>query len=301
MTPIKTLGGILPAVITPLDENEQFAPKPFERLVEMLYAQGCHGLYVCGQTGEGPLLPPAQRRLVAEAAVRNSPRGKSVVIHVGAHTTRETIELARHAQSIGATAVSSLPPTGPWSFSEIKSFYSSVASAVDIPTIVYFFPELYPVISNLDCILELLQIPNVIGLKFTHYNLYQLEICRGLGKIAFNGRDEMLTSGLLVGAEGGIGTFYNLVPELVVAIYNHARNHQWDEANSLQTKLNALIRLTLNYPMLPAVKQILAWRGFPVGPCVAPRLGLTALQEATLRDELAALGYAHWTQSAALR
>src|SRR5438445_12497865 len=119
MSQTGSLNGILPAVVTPLDADEQFAPAPFEALLESLYGAGVDGIYVCGGTGEGLLQTVEQRKRVAEAAVRNSPKGKQVVVHVGSHRTADAVELAAHAGRIGASAVSALPPLGNYSFAEI--------------------------------------------------------------------------------------------------------------------------------------------------------------------------------------
>src|SRR5262245_35522928 len=83
------LAGIIPAVVTPFDAEGKFNVRSFERLAERLYEAGVHGLYLCGSTGEGMLQTVAQRKQVAEAAMRNSPPNKSVIIHVGANTTGE--------------------------------------------------------------------------------------------------------------------------------------------------------------------------------------------------------------------
>ncbi|HEY8459165.1 MAG TPA: dihydrodipicolinate synthase family protein, partial [Blastocatellia bacterium] len=98
------LAGIVPAVVTPFDAEGKFNVRSFERLIERLYASGVHGLYICGSTGEGMLQTVAQRKQVAEVALRNSPPGKSVIIHVGANVTDDAIELARHAARAGAHA-----------------------------------------------------------------------------------------------------------------------------------------------------------------------------------------------------
>src|SRR5438445_12984281 len=118
MSQTGSLNGILPAVVTPLDADEQFAPAPFEALLESLYAAGVDGVYVCGGTGEGLLQTVDQRKLVAEAAVRNSPKAKLVVVHVGSHRTADAVDLADHASRIGAAAVSALPPAGNYSCAE---------------------------------------------------------------------------------------------------------------------------------------------------------------------------------------
>ena len=120
------LQGILPAIVTPTDPSGIFQLEPFERLLAFVYEQGVDGLYVCGQTGEGLQQSIMQRKLVAEAATRYSPTSKTVMVHVGAASTADAVDLARHAESVGAHALSALPPIGNYSFVEVKSYYQTL-------------------------------------------------------------------------------------------------------------------------------------------------------------------------------
>jgi N-acetylneuraminate lyase len=286
------LAGIVPAVVTPFDAEGKFNVRSFELLVERLYAAGVHGLYLCGSTGEGMLQTVAQRKQVAEAAMRNSPSGKSVIIHVGANTTDDAIDLARHAARIGAHAISSLPPcVGVYSFAEIKSYYERLAAGSDIPLLIYFFPEVAPAIKTAGQVLELAAIENVAGLKFTDYDLYTMLRLKEQGSTIFYGRDEMLSAGLLLGADGGIGSFYNVIPELFLQLWRLAQEGRWDETRALQARINEYITITLRYPLFPALKTILGWAGIDCGPCLAPRRqSLSADERARLRDELTSAG-----------
>jgi N-acetylneuraminate lyase len=290
MNRLEGLQGILPAALTPLDSEERFAGAAYEALLEKLYTAGVDGIYVCGQTGEGLLQTVEQRKRVAEASMKCSPRGKQVIVHVGAHRTADAVELARHAGRIGVTAISSLAPSGMYTFEEVKAYYEAIAAASDLPLLVYYFPETCAVIRTAEQILELCAIPNVVGLKFTDFDLYRLRILKQSGAVIFNGRDEVLTAGLLMGADGGIGTFYNVVPELFVDVYRCAQRADWAGALAVQDRINAIIRTTLRFPALPAVKQMLGWSGIECGPCIRPRGGLTAEQAARLRVELEACG-----------
>jgi N-acetylneuraminate lyase len=283
------LQGILPAVVTPFDDRGNFLPAPFERLLERLYGAGVNGVYVGGQTGEGLLQAPSQRKLAAEAAVRCSPAGKSVVVHVGAPRLEEAIDLARHAARIGAKAVSSLPPMGGHSFAEIRRFYTSLIGACELPFLIYYFPEICPAIASAAQLLDLCTIPNVAGVKFTDSDLYKLDTVAGTGLAVFNGRDECLAPGLLMGAGGGIGTFYNLAPEWFVDVFRQTRAGDWDRARCVQRKINALIRLTQQFPLFPSVKAMLAWSGIDCGACLPPRGPLTPDEEQRLRAGLAGL------------
>src|SRR5437868_13663039 len=110
------ISGIIPALLTPFTAAGDVDCAAMERLIARLYAAEVDGLYVCGQTGEGLGQSVAMRKIALEAAVACSPKGKSVIAHVGAARVEDAIELARHAASRGVAAISSLPPMGPVSF-----------------------------------------------------------------------------------------------------------------------------------------------------------------------------------------
>jgi N-acetylneuraminate lyase len=286
------LKGILPATITPFDDNGRFAAKVFEQLLDRLYAAGVHGVYVCGTTGEGMLQSRRQREAIVEVAVASTPPGRQVVAHVGAASLDEARELAVHAAKAGAHAISSLPPlSASFSFPQVRAYYESLAQASDLPLVVYYFPEICSSISTADQLESLCALPNVIGVKFTDFDLYKMSQVVRPDRCVFNGRDEVLTAGLLMGANGGIGTFYNLVPELFVGIYNAAEAGEWEQARAIQRQVNALIRLTLRFPLFPAVKQILEWSGLECGACLPPRSLLNDLERRTLRESLDAEGF----------
>ena len=290
---MKTLRGILPAAVTPFDAEGRFSPRAFERLLERLYAAGVDGLYVCGTTGEGMLQAPAQRRAVVEAAVRCTPAGRQVVVHVGAATPAEAIDLARHAARAGAHAISSVPPlAGNFSFPDVREYYRTLAAASDLPLVVYYFPELCPALQRAEELQELCALPNVTGVKFTDFDLFKMTaVCRP-GQSVLNGRDEVLVAGLLMGADGGIGTFYNLVPELFVKLYRLAESRMWEDARVVQGEINRLISVVLRFPLFPAVKQILAWSGIDCGACLPPRRPLSEAEQKALRQALAESGFA---------
>jgi N-acetylneuraminate lyase len=280
------LNGILAAVVTPLDANQRFYPPAFETLSRSLYGSGVQGLYVCGQTGEGMLQTPAQRKQVAETAVKCSPDGASVVIHVGAPHIGDAIDLARHAAEIGATAISSLPPNGATSVENIREYYWTLANATDLPFLIYYYPEICPAIAEGNLLADLLALPSVVGLKFTDFDLFRVWRLRRQDKIVFNGRDEVLAAGLMMGASGGIGSFYNLVPELFLQIWEASRRHCWEEAQTAQNRVNELIEIVLDFPMISAIKTILRWSGIDCGQCLPPHRPLTADEEVTLRQRL---------------
>ena len=290
---MKLIQGILPAAVTPLDRDGRFAPAVFERLLERLYAAGVHGGYVCGTTGEGMLQSRSQRQAIVETAVASTPRGRHVVVHVGAASLEEALALSSHAAKTGAHAISSLPPSsGQFGFSEVVGYYEALARASDLPLLVYYFPDVNPSITSAEQLETLCALPNVLGVKFTDFDLFRMSLLRRPERCIFNGRDEVVVAGLLMGADGGIGTFYNLVPELFVQIYTAAVAGRWEEARLAQLRVNVLIRIAVRFPLFPAVKQILAWSGLDCGTCLPPRGPLTLDQQRSLQGSLAEAGFA---------
>lgn len=281
----------MPAAVTPLDDEGRLRERGYGELLERCYETGCHGVYVCGQTGEGLQLPLKVRERAVEVAVAHTPDGRSVVVHVGASNTADAVRLARHARSVGAHAISSLPPGSAYSFAEVRSYYEAIASASELPVLIYYFPEFSAAIRTVEDVLSLCEIPNVAGLKFTDFDLYRLSLIQRAGHTILNGRDEVLAAGLLMGAHGGIGSFYNLVPELFVALYEAASESRWAEARALQDRINDLIRAVLSFPMLAAIKRLLTWSGIECGYPVEPRRRLTGEEESALRAAVERAGF----------
>lgn len=282
--------GILPALMTAVTADGRVDTNAMERLVARLYAAGVHGLYVCGQTGEGLQQSVAMRKTALEAAMAATPKDKYVIAHVGAARLEDAIELARHAAAKGACAVSSLPPAGAFSYQEIRGYYAALAAASEVPLVLYFYPEVAPGL-RAEQVVELCSVPNVAGVKFTSFELNRIaEMNRG-GAFVLNGRDEVLVAGLLMGACGGIGSFYNLLPETCLEVWEAAQRGAWSEARAGQDRMNRLILAVLKFPMIPAIKKLLEWSGVPCGAALPPRRGLSAEEEAALKVEIAAAGF----------
>jgi len=272
---------MLPALVTPLREDLSLETAILERLLERVYDAGCHGVYLCGTTGEGMVLPRETRCKIVEIAARNTPAGRQIIVHVGAWCLDEAKELARHAERNGAAAVSALRPQGT-NFAEMLAYYRELAEATRLPFLAYYFPDASGGRLEISQLEQVCGLPGVAGLKFTDYDLYSLSLLTRQGTVVFHGRDEMLSAGLLMGASGGIGSIYNVVPEWFVAMYDHARAGRWSEARIVQDRINDLIRVLLSFPFMPALKRALTWQGLPCGPALPPRMPLSEAQDRAL-------------------
>ena len=248
------LKGIYPAIASPCDEHDAFLEDQFAALVKRLYASGADGLYICGATGDGYKMRLEDRKRAAEIAVTlSAEHGRETIVHVGTLNTRDTVVLAEHAARTGAAAVSSLPPANS-SHRELVDYYTAVARAAELPVLVYYIPMLTKLTSTVEEMLELLDIDGVVGLKLTDWNLFYMKrlLLARPGITLFSGFDEFLLPGLLYGAGGGIGTWYNLFPKLFIGIYQAAAKGDIARAQQLQDVFMAFGEFGWQY----GVKQV---------------------------------------------
>jgi N-acetylneuraminate lyase len=241
---------------------------------------------VGGSTGEGLQLSEEQRKRLLECVAGATPPGKKIIAHVGAIDEPSAFRLAAHAAENGADAISSLPPMGAWE--EVSRYYRRLAKETTLPLLVYYFPEIRPAAFPCDKHLKsLCEEDGIAGVKFTDYNLFLLEQLAESGIVVYNGRDEVLAAGLLLGAGGGIGSTYNLLPALVTGIARAAKTDNWPEARRLQRQVNRILRVMLKYPYLPALKSACRHLfGLRLGGVLSGPWFRDAAEEATFLREL---------------
>jgi N-acetylneuraminate lyase len=266
--PVVSLSGIYPAFLTPLDRNLRLVPSTAEKLLHHLMDTGVDGTYIAGSTGEGLKLSLEQRRLLTETIARVLPDGKKLIVHVGTPSVSDALALADHAARNGAHAISSLPPAG--DAVSVRVYYEELAKHSSLPLILYYFPKAAPTaFQNSQELIDICELPNVIGVKFTDFNVYLLQQLAKRGNLVFNGYDEALAAGLLMGAKGGIGSTYNVMPQVYLEIYRAACRGDWETARQWQFRANSVLDILLRYPFFPAVRAVMAHRGFDCGPLLS--------------------------------
>jgi N-acetylneuraminate lyase len=284
---MKQLKGVFPALLTPFNGDGSINEQSLRSLVAANLAKGVTGFYVCGSTAEVFLLKPEERRRVLEIVV-DEVKGKAAVIcHVGAISTDWSIEYARHAVSLGVDAVSSVPPFYyPFSIDEILAYYTDIVSAVNHPMVVYNIPAFSGVTLNGDRIKTLRQNKNIIGIKHTSMDLFQINSMKRADPdlIVFNGYDEIFLGGLSMGADGGIGSTYNVMAEKFVAIKAAFDAGNLKEAQRLQTEADDVIRVIASMNVFGAEKYLLTLQGIPFGECRRPFIPLESGQKKKLEE-----------------
>lgn len=293
---LEKLTGILPALVTAFDENG-VDTKTTGKLVDKLLGAGVDGMYIGGSTGEMVLQSVAERKALLECVIEAAAGRGAMIAHIGAMTTADTVELAKHAKTAGADAVSSVTPLYyKYTFREIKNYYQRIADAAELPVIIYNIPALTGTVLSGDQLCELLSIPGIGGMKFTSSDFYQLERLRTAfpDHIFYNGSDEMLLSGLAAGADGGIGTTYNYQPERMVNIRKAFLANDIKGARKLQSEANQTIEVILRNGVLVSTKKLLELMGMPVGVCREPIMPLSDEMIADLRENALPLLSTDW-------
>ncbi|MBC2666736.1 N-acetylneuraminate lyase [Novosphingobium flavum] len=255
------LAGLHAALATPYDADGAIAPACLERLIDFILGQGIDGLYVGGSTGEALLQSTEEREQVLHLAAEAA-QGRGVLIgQVGSVGTREAQRLAKLCASAGYHAVSAIPPIYfQHSKAGILSYYQDIAEAADgLPVIVYNIPKLSGVQFSLGDLEALLAIPGVVGMKQTSIDMYQMEQLHRLHpeKLLLNGFDEMLLAGIASGANGGVGSTYNIMGARYVELLRRFRAGDNAGALEMQGRCNAVLDALVTHGVFPSLKYLL--------------------------------------------
>jgi len=264
---IRHIKGVIPAMFSTFDKDEKLDLRRAGILVDHLIDAKVDGLYITGSTGEGFLMTDEERMRFAEVVVKQVAHRIPVVVHVGSIGTSKSIALARHAQKIGADAISSVPPFYyPFNADEIYGYYRDISEAVELPMIVYNIALAGLMNNNL--VRRLATIDGVCGLKFTgtqHHDMSALKQELGEDFMVYSGCDEMATQGLLAGADGIIGSFYNLLPDTFKEIYHLCQQKDYAAAFEIQKIATEFILKVVPLGHFGVMKQLLTDSGVDVG------------------------------------
>ena len=274
----KRFQGIYAALVTPYTEDGAVNYREAKKLVRYLLAKGIDGFYVGGSTGEAFLLTQEERKLLLEAVLEENNGQAKVIAHVGQISTDLACDLARHASKAGAHGVSAISPFYyKFSLKEIEEYYRDIMDASDLPMFVYNFPNLSGFSLSPEALDDLCRMGDVAGVKFTSNNFFDMERMRRKHPelTIWNGYDEMLCCGLMTGADGAVGSTYNILCPIAKKLYEHMREGRMEEARQCQDKINRMVAVSKRYPnIFVVIKAVLDRDGFSMGGLRKPFLCL---------------------------
>jgi len=292
----KRFRGLVAAAYTPMHNDGSLAPELVAPLIEYALRQKFAGLFAVGSTGEFPSLTLVERKAIAEDYVREAAGRIPIIINVGSCCLADSIDLAAHADRVGADAVCAMAPFyfRPETVRDLADFVKAIAPACgERPLYLYHAPGItgvrLPMVEFLSVMLD--EVPNFAGVKFTNENLCEFERCIALSdriQMMF-GRDEMLLGALAMGAEAGVGTTFNYLPKIYRGVIDSFNAGDMAKARSYMELSHRAVAISARYG-LASIKIFMKFAGIDVGPMRSPVGRMSAEREAAFRRELSEAG-----------
>ena len=236
MKDITKYQGIIPAFYACYDDNGNISPERVREMTRWLIGQGVKGLYVGGSSGECIYQSKEERKLLLENVMAEAKGKITVIAHIACNNTADSCELAAHAESLGVDAIAAIPPIyfklPPHAIAKYWNDMSAAAPNTDF--IIYNIPQLAGVSLTVPLLQEMLKNPRVIGVKNSSMPTQDIQMWIDEGALVFNGPDEQLISGLVMGAVGGIGGTYSVMPKLYVELYRCVKAGEMAKALDIQ-------------------------------------------------------------------
>ena len=282
--------GIIPPMITPLDKDENVDKKGIKRVVNYLIEGGVHGLFSLGSTGEWYGIDFNQKREILETVMEVTNKRLPVYAGTGAITTKETLLLTKLATEIGVDALSVITPVfiTP-NDRELFNHYQQVASSTDLPILLYNNPGRTGINLSIDLVVKLSKIDNIVGIKDSSGDMTQgSEYIRRTDDdfSVLAGRDTLIYGLLAYGAKGAIAATANIVPQIVVRIYEEYQKGNLQAALKAQFQL-APLRMAFDLGSFPVVmKEGLNLLGIEVGSTLKPVEPLSEEARGKLKEVL---------------
>ena len=293
MKDISKYQGIIPAFYACYDAEGKISPEGVRALTRWFVEKGVKGLYVGGSSGECIYQSKEERKVVLENVMAEAKGKLTVIAHVACNNTADSQELAAHAESLGVDAIASIPPIyfhlPPYAIAKYWNDISDAAPNTDF--IIYNIPQLAGVALSVPLLKEMLKNPRCIGVKNSSMPTQDIQMWRDEGAIVFNGPDEQLISGLVMGAVGGIGGTYGAMPELYVKLFECVKAGDMATALEIQNDCCRIIyKLCSGHGnMYGMIKEVLRKMGCP--DCGSVRAPLAELIESDypIADECVAM------------
>lgn len=286
--------GIMPAFVTPLKQDNSINEETIRKLLASQITMGADGFYVCGATGEGIILQKNERKKLCEIVIDEVKDRVPVINHIAAIDLTTTIELAQHAEKIGCDCIASIPPLY-FNYSErdIYNYYKELDKAVRIPIMIYYHPATN-VKMDAKLIAKIYELEHVTAVKWSSMNYFEMlqlkDMTNGEMNI-INGPDETLICGLMAGADGGIGSTYNIMLPEYIKIYKYFQSGDIDKARQMQMTVNRIVSVFIKNNVIPTVKLALESQGFEVGNATYPITQFSSHEKERILIELKQAGW----------
>lgn len=289
---MRHLYGITVALLTPITPNNEVDYNKLGQLTRWLISKGIHSLFCGGTDSEFLHLTIDERKKMAETVVANAQQAVPVYVQCGAMLQKDTLELARHAQSIGADGIGLVTPAYyPVTEQEMEQYYITVCHTVseDFPVYIYNIPQCTTNDIKPDTVERLATLcPNLVGIKYNYPSIDQTQDYTKVKNWSFSvlqGEDRTLNSWLAMGCAGTVSGSANVFPEPLVAGYNAYQEGNM-EAALYYTRLASLFVNALDGDNISYFKEASKLRGLDLGMMRPPLLNMDPVKAQQLNSTL---------------
>ncbi|MEK4158306.1 dihydrodipicolinate synthase family protein [Paenibacillus sp. FSL R10-2779] len=282
--------GIIPAFYACYDDQGNISESRTHALCDYLFEKGVQGVYVGGSSGECIYQSLDERKAVLSYVASNLKGKMTLIAHVGAPSTRDSIELAKHAATLGYDALSAIPPIYfKLPDSAVYKYWSEIMEATPLSFIIYNIPQTTGYTLTPSLFEKLLANKKVIGVKNSSMPTMDIERFKRVGGkdvVVFNGPDEQYVAGRIMGADAGIGGTYAVMPELFLQANEFVKAGKFEEAGQIQSDINDIIiaLCSLKGAMYAGIKELLKLRGVSIGSVRAPLEAVAAEDAGPIAD-----------------
>lgn len=262
--------GIITAMVTPFDAEQNVDAAATKKLVEKLIQKGVDGIFILGTNGEFHVLSDDEKVEFAKIVIAAVDHRVPVYVGTGGNSTKQVMELSKRMEAAGADALSVITPfLVPVSQAELVAHYKRVAASVKLPIVLYNIPKNTGVNIAPESVKELAAVSNIIGIKDSSGDINNIEayIKAGEGQdfYVLSGSDSLILKALKIGAVGAIAATSNLLTDIDVAIYQNFVKGNLEEAQKNQDAIEAL-RAVLKLGTVPSIiKRCVTLSGIDVG------------------------------------
>lgn len=251
MKDITRYRGVIPAFYACYAPDGSISTDGVRALTRHLIGKGVKGVYVGGSSGECIYQHVDERKAVLEAVMEEAAGKITVIAHVACNNTADSAELAAHAEKCGVDAIAAIPPIyfhlPPYAIAAYWNAMSAAAPHTEF--VIYNIPQLAGTGLTMPLLEEMLKNPNVIAVKNSSMPTQDIQMFKDAGIAArgadgfavFNGPDEQFVSGLAMGADGGIGGTYAVMPELFLKMYELVKAGEIPAARTIQYQADRII------------------------------------------------------------